>query len=310
MLGFWEKQYDVLVATTIVESGLDIPNANTLIVDRADMFGLVAAAPAARPGRPRPRARLRLLHLPARAAADRDRLRPAGHHRPAHRDGRGHGRRDEGPRDPRIRATCSAASSPATSPASASTSTCGWSARRSPTSAARRAEEFADVKVDLPVDANLPVDYLPGERLRLEAYRALAVGHHRRGGRRGARRAGRPLRADPAAGREPARRRPVQGAVPPLRRHRGVAAGQPRSASRRSTCPSRPSCGCSGSTTARTTSRPWRRCRCRGRRGVVRTARCATSRWRRAVRDSALAADGAPQSRPVACARAGSRRCT
>ncbi|HEY4605076.1 MAG TPA: transcription-repair coupling factor, partial [Blastococcus sp.] len=36
MVGFWEKEYDVLVATTIVESGLDIPNANTLIVDRAD----------------------------------------------------------------------------------------------------------------------------------------------------------------------------------------------------------------------------------------------------------------------------------
>jgi transcription-repair coupling factor (superfamily II helicase) len=35
-------------------------------------------------------------------------------------------------------------------------------------------EEFAEVKVDLPVDANLPVEYLPGERLRLEAYRALA----------------------------------------------------------------------------------------------------------------------------------------
>jgi transcription-repair coupling factor (superfamily II helicase) len=35
-------------------------------------------------------------------------------------------------------------------------------------------EELADVKVDLPIDANLPVEYLPGERLRLEAYRALA----------------------------------------------------------------------------------------------------------------------------------------
>src|SRR6476646_11843359 len=40
MVGFWEKEYDVLVATTIIESGLDIPNANTLIVDRADTFGL------------------------------------------------------------------------------------------------------------------------------------------------------------------------------------------------------------------------------------------------------------------------------
>jgi transcription-repair coupling factor (superfamily II helicase) len=35
-------------------------------------------------------------------------------------------------------------------------------------------EQQHEVKVDLPIDANLPVDYLPGERLRLEAYRALA----------------------------------------------------------------------------------------------------------------------------------------
>ena len=40
MLGFWEKEFDVLVCTTIVESGLDIANANTLIVERADTFGL------------------------------------------------------------------------------------------------------------------------------------------------------------------------------------------------------------------------------------------------------------------------------
>ncbi|MGI8665365.1 MAG: transcription-repair coupling factor, partial [Jatrophihabitans sp.] len=40
MVGFWENDFDVLVSTTIVESGLDIPNANTLIVDRADTFGL------------------------------------------------------------------------------------------------------------------------------------------------------------------------------------------------------------------------------------------------------------------------------
>ena len=40
MLGFWEKRFDVLVCTTIVESGIDIPNANTLIVERADLFGL------------------------------------------------------------------------------------------------------------------------------------------------------------------------------------------------------------------------------------------------------------------------------
>jgi transcription-repair coupling factor (superfamily II helicase) len=42
MTAFYEGQYDVLLSTAIVESGLDVPNANTLIVHRADMFGLAA----------------------------------------------------------------------------------------------------------------------------------------------------------------------------------------------------------------------------------------------------------------------------
>lgn len=40
MLGFVDGQFDVLCATAIVESGLDIPDANTIIIDRADLFGL------------------------------------------------------------------------------------------------------------------------------------------------------------------------------------------------------------------------------------------------------------------------------
>lgn len=40
MSAFYDKKYDVLLATTIVESGLDIPSANTLIIHRADRFGL------------------------------------------------------------------------------------------------------------------------------------------------------------------------------------------------------------------------------------------------------------------------------
>ncbi len=40
MSAFYDGQYDVLLSTTIIESGLDVPNANTLIVHRADMFGL------------------------------------------------------------------------------------------------------------------------------------------------------------------------------------------------------------------------------------------------------------------------------
>ena len=40
MTAFEQRDFDVLVCTTIIESGIDLPNANTLIVDRADMFGL------------------------------------------------------------------------------------------------------------------------------------------------------------------------------------------------------------------------------------------------------------------------------
>ncbi|HNT36669.1 MAG TPA: CarD family transcriptional regulator, partial [bacterium] len=40
MMEFVEGQYDVLVCTTIIESGLDIPNVNTILINRADMFGL------------------------------------------------------------------------------------------------------------------------------------------------------------------------------------------------------------------------------------------------------------------------------
>jgi transcription-repair coupling factor (superfamily II helicase) len=40
MVRFWERDFDVLVCTTIIESGLDVPNANTLIIERADLLGL------------------------------------------------------------------------------------------------------------------------------------------------------------------------------------------------------------------------------------------------------------------------------
>ncbi len=40
VIDFWEGQYDVLVCTTIIESGIDMPTVNTLVVDRADLLGL------------------------------------------------------------------------------------------------------------------------------------------------------------------------------------------------------------------------------------------------------------------------------
>ena len=59
MLDFMAHKFDVLLATTIVENGLDIPNANTIIINRADRYGLhscisCAAGSAAAIGRPTP----------------------------------------------------------------------------------------------------------------------------------------------------------------------------------------------------------------------------------------------------------------
>ena len=103
MLDFWEKRFDVLVCTTIVESGLDVSNANTMIIERADTLGLSQLHQLrGRVGRSRERAYGYFLY-PHREAAHRDRARAAGHPGPALRPRRRHGDRDEGPGDPRRR---------------------------------------------------------------------------------------------------------------------------------------------------------------------------------------------------------------
>ena len=68
MSAFYDGKYDVLLSTTIIESGLDIPTANTLIVHRADMFGLAQLYQLrGRVGRAKLRA-YALLTLPANRA--------------------------------------------------------------------------------------------------------------------------------------------------------------------------------------------------------------------------------------------------
>jgi transcription-repair coupling factor (superfamily II helicase) len=177
MVGFWEKQYDVLVATTIVESGLDIPNANTLIVDRADTFGLAQLHQLrGRVGRGRERGYAYFTYPPERPLTETayDRLATIAQHTEmgagmavALKDLeiRGSGNLLGGEQSGHVAGVGFDLYVRLVGEAVADF--------RSPDGAHAEAEA-AEVKVDLPVDANLPVEYLPGERLRLEAYRALA----------------------------------------------------------------------------------------------------------------------------------------
>lgn len=76
MLDFVEGRYDVLVSTAIIESGLDIPRANTIIIDRADMFGLAQLYQLrGRVGRSKERAYCYLVVPPVAAMTDEARAR-------------------------------------------------------------------------------------------------------------------------------------------------------------------------------------------------------------------------------------------
>lgn len=76
MLDFVEGRYDILVATAIIESGLDIPRANTMIIDRADLFGLAQLYQLrGRVGRSKERAYCYLVVPPTNAMTDEARSR-------------------------------------------------------------------------------------------------------------------------------------------------------------------------------------------------------------------------------------------
>jgi transcription-repair coupling factor (superfamily II helicase) len=76
MLDFVDGRYDVLVSTAIIESGLDIPRANTMIIDRADLFGLAQLYQLrGRVGRSKERAYCYLVVPPPNAMTDEARSR-------------------------------------------------------------------------------------------------------------------------------------------------------------------------------------------------------------------------------------------
>ena len=103
VLDFWERRYDVLVCTTIIESGIDMPSVNTLIVDRADLLGLGQLHQIRGRVGSRRAARLRLPLPPRRPGPQRAGLRTAADDRRAHRARIGVQDRHARPRDPRRR---------------------------------------------------------------------------------------------------------------------------------------------------------------------------------------------------------------
>ena len=171
---FWEGEYDVLVCTTIIESGIDMPTVNTLVVDRAERLGLGQLHQLrGRVGRAGQRAYAYLLFPPDQVLSEEayERLRTIGEHtelgsgfKIAMRDLeiRGAGNLLGGDQSGHIAAV-------------------GYDLYVQMVQEAvaeLKGEELrppAEIKLDLPMTANLPADYVAREDLRLEAYRRLAT---------------------------------------------------------------------------------------------------------------------------------------
>ncbi|WP_369056393.1 transcription-repair coupling factor [Kineococcus terrestris] len=181
VVDFWEKRFDVLVCTTIVETGLDISNANTLIVERADTMGLSQLHQLrGRVGRGRERAYAYFLFPPEKPLTEtaHDRLATIAQHTDlgsgmavAMKDLeiRGAGNMLGGEQSGHIAGVGFDLYMRMVADAVADV-------RRQVPGAEDEAEpEPTEVKIELPVDAHLPHDYVPSERLRLEAYRRLAA---------------------------------------------------------------------------------------------------------------------------------------
>src|SRR3954471_15573215 len=173
MMTFWEKEFDVLVCTTIVEKGLDISNANTLIIERGDLLGLSQLHQLrGRVGRGRERAYAYVLYPPEKPLTEEahDRLATIAQHSDL---GAG---MQVAMKDLEIRG----AGNLLGGEQSGHIAAIGFDLYVRLVGEAvaefkgERPDEVADVKVELPVNAHLPHDYVPGERLRLEAYRKIA----------------------------------------------------------------------------------------------------------------------------------------
>ena len=173
MLDFWEKRFDVLVCTTIVESGLDVSNANTMIIERADTLGLSQLHQLrGRVGRSRERAYAYFLYPTEKPLTEtaHERLATLAQHSDLG------GGMAIAMKDLEIRG----AGNLLGGEQSGHIADVGFDLYVRLVGEAVRdfrddaPEQLDEIRIELPVDAHLPHDYIPSERLRLEMYKRLA----------------------------------------------------------------------------------------------------------------------------------------
>lgn len=170
---FWHRDIDVLLCTTIVETGLDISNANTLIVDHADRFGLSQLHQLrGRVGRGHERAYAYFLYDPSKPMTQQshDRLVTIAQHTAL---GSGF---DVAMKDLELRGTGNLLGDEQ----SGHIEGVGFDLYVRMVSEAieevkdPQAQEEVSVTIDLPIEASIPSEYISSDKLRLEAYRKLA----------------------------------------------------------------------------------------------------------------------------------------
>ena len=174
VLDFWEGSYDVLVCTTIIESGIDMPTVNTLVVERADLLGLGQMHQLrGRVGRSGQRAYAYLFHPRDKVLSEEayERLRTIGE------------TTDLGSgfkiamRDLEIRGAGNLLGEAQSGHIAAVGYDlyCQMVTEAVSEMKGETTVEEPELKVDVSIDAHLPNDYVPSEDLRLEAYRKLAT---------------------------------------------------------------------------------------------------------------------------------------
>jgi transcription-repair coupling factor (superfamily II helicase) len=174
VVDFWEGRFDVLVCTTIIESGIDMPTVNTLVVERSDLLGLGQLHQLrGRVGRAAQRAYAYLFHPADTTLTEEayERLKTIGE---ATELGSGF---KIAMRDLEIRGAGNLLGE-AQSGHIAAVGYDLYCQMVNEAVAEMKGETIrppAEIKLDVPTDAYLPVDYVANEELRLEAYRRLAA---------------------------------------------------------------------------------------------------------------------------------------